>query len=99
MLNTCMDSRTVWPYRSDCPQSRRSAVAALTVHACVESVRVPDFLWSLLAKPAGLTRETTCNGSRPPIYIDEGLRPIEPPKIDPTTLVIVLPYALGVALV
>jgi hypothetical protein len=54
-----------------------------TVRACAESVRVPSFLRDLLAKPAGLTRKPTCNGSRPPLlYIDEGLWPIEPPTID-----------------
>jgi hypothetical protein len=43
-------------------------------------VNVPDFLRDLLAKNVGLTRELTCNGSRPPLYIDKGLRPIEPPQ-------------------
>jgi hypothetical protein len=46
---------------------------------CVESVRVPSFSRDLLAKTVGLARETTCSGSRPPLYIDEGLRLIEPP--------------------
>jgi hypothetical protein len=46
--------------------------------ACAESVRVPSFSRDLLAKISGLARETTCSGSRPPLYIDEGLRPIEP---------------------
>jgi hypothetical protein len=45
---------------------RRSTIAARTIRACTESVRVPDFLRDLLAKHAGLTREPTCNGSRPP---------------------------------
>jgi hypothetical protein len=49
---------------------------------CAESVKVLDFLHDLLTKPTGLTRELTCNGSRSPLYIDEGLRPIEPPTID-----------------
>jgi hypothetical protein len=52
------------------------------VRACAESVRVPSFLWDLLPKTAGLARETVCSGSRPPLYIDEGLRPIKPPTID-----------------
>jgi hypothetical protein len=69
--------------RSDGSWSRLSVVVAWTVHACAESVRVPDFLRDLLAKPARLTREPTCNGSRPPLYIDEGLRSIEAPTIDP----------------
>jgi hypothetical protein len=51
-----------------------------TVRACAESVRVLSFLRDLLANPAGLNRELTCNGSRPPLYIDEWLRPIEPPQ-------------------
>jgi hypothetical protein len=44
----------------------QSAVVARTVRACAESVKVPDFLLDLLAKFAGLTREPTCNESRPP---------------------------------
>jgi hypothetical protein len=52
--------------RLDGPRSGWSAVVALMVHACVESVRVPSFLRDLLAKFVGLTRGTTCNGSRPP---------------------------------
>jgi hypothetical protein len=69
------------------------------VRACAELVRVPSFLRDLLAKFAGLTREPTCNGSRPPLYIDEGLRPIEPPQSIKSNLLIVFPYTLGVALV
>jgi hypothetical protein len=38
-----------------------------------ESVRIPSFLRDLLAKSTRLTRELTCNGSRPPLYIYEGL--------------------------
>jgi hypothetical protein len=68
---------------ADGPRLRLSGIAAHTVRPCVESVRVPDFLWDSLAKPTGLTRELTCNGSRPPLYIDEGIRPIEHPAIDP----------------
>jgi hypothetical protein len=59
-------------------RSGRSAVVARTVRADAESHRVPSFLQDFLAKSVRLTRETTCNGSRPPPYIDEGLRPIEP---------------------
>jgi hypothetical protein len=40
--------------RWDGPRSRRSAVVAQTVRACVESVRIPSFLQELLAKSAGL---------------------------------------------
>ena len=65
--------------RSDGPRSGLSAVAAWTVRACAETVRVPSFSRDLLPKTAGLTRETVGSGSRPPLYIDEGLRPIEPP--------------------
>jgi hypothetical protein len=57
-------------------------ISSQTVHACAESVRVPSFSLDLLAKTAGLARKTTCSGSRPPFYIDEGLRPIELPIID-----------------
>jgi hypothetical protein len=34
--------------------------------ARAESVRIPSFLRDLLAKSVGLTRESACNGSRPP---------------------------------
>ena len=68
--------------RPDGPRSGPSAVVARTVRACAESVRVPSFSRDLLPKTAGLTRETVGNGSRPPLYIDEGLRPIEPPSIE-----------------
>jgi hypothetical protein len=65
--------------RPDSLQSGLSVIALWIVHACSESVKVPDFLWDLLVKPVGLTQEPTCNGSRPPLYIDEWQRPIEPP--------------------
>jgi hypothetical protein len=52
--------------RPDGPRSERSAVAARTVRARVESVRVPSFSRDLLPKTAGFTRETVENGSRPP---------------------------------
>jgi hypothetical protein len=68
--------------RPDGPRSGQSAVVARTVRARAESVRVPSFSRDLLPKTAGLTRETVGNGSRPPLYIDEGLRPIEPPSIE-----------------
>ena len=68
---------------ADVARSGLSAIVAQTVHACTKSVRVPDFLRDLLAKPAGLTRKPTCNGSRLLLYIDEGLLPIETPIIDP----------------
>jgi hypothetical protein len=46
-----------------------STVAVWTVHVCARLVKVLDFLWDLLAKPVGLTREPTCNRSRPsPLY-------------------------------
>jgi hypothetical protein len=52
------------------------------VRVCAESIRIPSFLRDLLAQSAGLTRETTCNGSRLPPYIDDELRPIKPPTIN-----------------
>jgi hypothetical protein len=42
-------------------RSGRFVVVARTVRACVESVRILSFLWDLLSKSVGLTRETTCN--------------------------------------
>jgi hypothetical protein len=59
--------------RPDDPRSIRSAVVARTVRACAESVRVPSFSRDLLAKTVRLAQETTCNRSRPPLYIYEGL--------------------------
>jgi hypothetical protein len=67
---------------ADGMRSELSTVAAWTVRACAESVRVPDFLWDLLAKHARLIREPTCNGFRPSFYIDEGLWSIKSPTID-----------------
>jgi hypothetical protein len=61
-------------------RSRLSAVAAQTVRAYIKSFRILDFLRDLIAKPVGLTQKPICNGSRLPLYIDEGLRPIEPPQ-------------------
>jgi hypothetical protein len=43
--------------RPDGPRSGLSAVAARTVRACAESVRVPSFLRDLLPKIVGLTRK------------------------------------------
>ena len=57
--------------RADGPWSGQSIVVARTVRACVESVSVPNSSRDLLAK-------TTCSGSIPPLYIDEGLQLIEP---------------------
>jgi hypothetical protein len=58
------------PLRPDGPRSGLSAVATRTVCVCAELVMVLDFLQELLAKHARLTREPTCNGSRPPpLYI------------------------------
>jgi hypothetical protein len=72
----------------------RSAVVVRTVRACAESFRVPSFSRDLLSKTAGLARETTCSGSRPPLYIDEGLPPIEPPTIDQIKSISRFTYAL-----
>jgi hypothetical protein len=83
-------------------EAGRSAVSTQTVRVCAESFRVPNFLQDLLAKPARLTREPTCNGSRPPLpfYIDEGLRPIDPhTQSIQSTLLIIFTFALGVTLV
>jgi hypothetical protein len=69
MLSTKTDYADGPTLRLDGPRSGLSAVAAQTVHACAEPVRVPDFLRDLLAKHVGLTREPTCNGSGlPPLY-------------------------------
>jgi hypothetical protein len=68
--------------RPDGPRSGLSVVVARMVRACAESVRVPSFSRDLLPKTAGLTWKSVGSGSRPPLYIDEGLRPIEPPTID-----------------
>jgi hypothetical protein len=57
-------------------QRGQSAVMARTVRACAESVRVPSFSRDLLPKTTGLTRKSVGSGFRPPLYIDEGLRPI-----------------------
>jgi hypothetical protein len=86
--------------RPDSPRSGLSPVVARTVRTRAESVRVPSFSRDLLPKTAGLTRETVGNGSRPPLYIDEGLWPIKPPTIDQIqSITRFLPYALGVVLV
>ena len=53
----------------DGPRSGLYAVVARTVRACAESIRVLIFLRDLLAKPARLTQEPTCNGSRPLLLI------------------------------
>ena len=66
----------------DGPRSGLSAVVARTVRARAEAVRVTSFSRDLLPKTAGLTRETVGNGYRPPLYIDEGLRPIKTPTIE-----------------
>jgi hypothetical protein len=92
-------SRMGLALRPDGLRSGRSAVVARTVRACVDSVRVLSFSRDLLAKTVGLARETTCSGFRPPLYIDERLRPIEPPTIDQIKSISRFTYALGVVLV
>jgi hypothetical protein len=52
--------------RPDGPRSGLSAVAARTVRACAETVRVPSFSRDLLPKTVGLTRKSDRSGSRPP---------------------------------
>jgi hypothetical protein len=69
--------------------SGRSVVVTQTIRAYAESVRVLIFLRDLLAKPAGVTREPTCNGYRHSLYIDKGLRPTEPPQSIQSNLFIV----------
>jgi hypothetical protein len=76
-LGTKMDMADGPALRSDGPRSRQSALVARAVRSRAESVRVPSFLWDLLAKTAELAREIDCNGSRPTIYIYGGLRAIE----------------------
>jgi hypothetical protein len=58
-------------------------VAVRTICVCAELVAAPRFLRDLLAKPAGLTWEPTCNESRPPLYRWRGVYPIEALTIDP----------------
>jgi hypothetical protein len=82
MLEVKLSSADSPALRPDGPRSGQSAVVVRTVRARAEPVRVPSFSRDLLPKTAGLTRETVGNGSRPPLYIDEGLRPIEPPTIE-----------------
>jgi hypothetical protein len=52
--------------RPDGPRSGLSAVAAWTVRACAETVRVSSFSRDLLPKTVGLTRKSVRSGSRPP---------------------------------
>jgi hypothetical protein len=56
--------------KPDGPRSGRFVLAAWTVCACAEPVRVPSFSRVLLATFTELTREILCNGSRPPLYIN-----------------------------
>jgi hypothetical protein len=86
--------------RPNGPQSGLSAVVARTVHACAETVRVPSFSRDLLPKTARLTRKQFEADPDLPLYIDEGLRPIEPPNNRSNQVYFsFLPYALGVVLV
>jgi hypothetical protein len=64
--NVLADGPTLRP---DSPRFGLSAMAARTIRACAESVMVPRFLRDLLPKPTRLTREPTCNESRPPLLI------------------------------
>ena len=57
MLEVKLSSAASPALRPDGPRSGRSAVAARTVRARAESVRVPSFSRDLLPKTAGLTRE------------------------------------------
>jgi hypothetical protein len=99
MLNTKKSLADGPALRPDGPRSKQSALVARMVRACAESVRVPSFSRNVLPKTAGLTRETVWSESRPPLYIDEGLQPIEPPTIDQIKSISRFTYALGVVLV
>jgi uncharacterized membrane protein len=57
-------------------ETGRSAVVAWTVRSCAKSVRVLDFLRDQL-------ENQLVTGLDLPVYIDEGVRPIEAPTIDP----------------
>jgi hypothetical protein len=81
------------------PKVGWSTVAAWMVRACTESVRIPRFLRDLLPIFARLAREPTCNGSRPPHYIDEGVQSIEPHNRFDQFYLSFLPNALEVDLV
>jgi hypothetical protein len=52
--------------RPDGPRSRQSAPVGRTVRACVEQIRVPNFVLRLLAIFAELARNQLCKGSSPP---------------------------------
>jgi hypothetical protein len=69
MLSTGFERADGLALRPNGLRSRLFAVVAQTVRTCAESIRVPDFFRNLLAKPMGLTREPTCNRSRPPPFI------------------------------
>jgi hypothetical protein len=64
-------------------------MVAWTVCASTKSVRVPNFLQELLAKFVGLTWESTYNGSKNPLYIDEGVRPIDPSQSIQSNIIII----------
>jgi hypothetical protein len=71
------------------PRSRLFIVVARTVHACAESVKVPDFLWVVLAKSVGLTQEPTCNRSR---HLSlKGYGQLNTPQSIQSTILIVFP--------
>jgi hypothetical protein len=71
------------------PDGPRWCAVARTIRAFTKSVRVSSFLRGLLAKSVRLTWEPIYNGSRPPLYID-GLRPIKPPHLIKSIVLIVL---------
>jgi hypothetical protein len=78
----------------DGPWYGLSVVAVWTVRACAGSIRISIFLWDLLAKPVKLTRELTSNGPDLPLYIDEGLRLIEPSQSIQSTLLIIFTLSI-----
>jgi hypothetical protein len=82
------------------PEAGRSAVVVRTVRACAELIRVPSFSRDLLPKTVGLIWKLVRSGSKPPLYINEGLRRIEPHNNRSNQIYFsFLPYTLGVVLV
>jgi hypothetical protein len=70
-------------------------VVARTVLARAESVRIPSLLRDLLAKSAGLTRESVCNGSRPlPSLYMKGYDRLEKTTIDQSINIHLVLYVL-----
>jgi hypothetical protein len=84
--NNMLSTKIDWP---DSPRSGLSVVAAQTVRACVESIRVTPFLRDLLTNSTRLTRKLACYWSRPAPYINEVVRSIDATTIDQSNLCII----------